>query len=146
VDSAGLAWLFVQGNSGNTHDPNPTVVPTAGDVMSEPRFVSVSLSGDVLIACNDAGFIRVVKNVLPPPAAPLWDPASKLTGQGMDLRWKSVSGRWYYLESTDSLEEASWSPLAALPSTGEMTNFVDTAALTRKRSFYRVRSFRSWPN
>jgi hypothetical protein len=64
----------------------------------------------------------------------------------MQLRWKSAAGRWYFLESADGLDEASWSPLTALPSAGDSTDFIDPAALTRKRSFYRLRSFRAWPN
>jgi hypothetical protein len=146
VDSAGLAWLFVQGNSGNTHDPNPSVVPTLWDVMSEPRSVSVSLSGDVVIACNDAGFVRIVKNILPLPEAPEWDSQSKLTAGGMDLRWESVPGRWYFLEKASGLDETSWAPLIALPSAGTLTQFTDGNAQGDARSFYRVRSFRAWPN
>jgi hypothetical protein len=146
IDSAGIAWSFIQGNSGNTHVANPSSVPTLGDVMSEPRSVSVSLSGDVIVACNDAGFVRIARNVLPPPAPPVWDANTKLTEQGMDLRWQSVPGRWYFLERAAGLGASAWSPLAALPSAGDSTGFVDTGSPANVRSFYRVRSFRAWPN
>jgi hypothetical protein len=146
IDSAGIAWIFIQGNSGNTHVANPMPVPTIGDVMSEPRSVSVSLSGDVIVACNDAGFIRIARNVLPPSAPPVWDANTALTGQGMNLRWKSVPGRWYFLERASGLGPSNWSPLAALPSAGDFTDFVDTEVSANLRSFYRVRSFRAWPN
>ncbi len=146
VDTSGNAWMFVQGNNGNTHSASPVTVPTPFDVMSEPRSVTVGLSGDVVIACNDAGFIRVVRNVLPPPAAPAWASSSALTPAGMALRWQSAANRWYYLEKSTSLDSSSWFPLAILPSAGTLTEYNDGEAITGPRAFYRVRSFRAWPN
>jgi hypothetical protein len=146
VDSAGLAWMFIQGNSGNTHTANPVTVPTTGEVMSEPRSVTVSLSGDVIIACNDAGFIRIARNVLPLPDAPEWDHQTGFTGTGLKLRWQSVPASWYFLERTTDLDPNAWSPLATMPSAGALTEFTDAGALTGGRSFYRLRSLRVWPN
>jgi len=146
IDSGGRAWLFVEGDNGNAHNPNPVAVPTSGIVMSEPRAVTVSLAGDVIITCNDAGFIRIVRSVLPPPAAPIWEQQTWLPGAGMKLRWQSTAGRWYFLERSSDLNPSFWSPLATLSSSGTFTEFTDSAALTSRRAFYRLRSFRSWPN
>jgi hypothetical protein len=121
-------------------------VPTTGEVMSEPRSVTVSLSGDVIIACNDAGFIRIARNVLPLPAAPEWDHQTGFTGTGLKLRWQSVPASWYFLERTTDLDPNAWSPLATMPSAGALTEFTDAGALTGGRSFYRLRSLRAWPN
>jgi hypothetical protein len=146
VDTAGKAWLFVQGDNGNAHVPGSVPVPATGfSVMSEPRSVTVSLSGDVLIACNDAGFIRIIRNVLPPPPPPVWETPA-LTATGMELQWQSAAGRWYFLERATTLDAAAWQPLATLPSAGALTEFTDPGAASGQRAFYRLRSFRDWPN
>jgi hypothetical protein len=145
VDVAGRAWMFVQGDNGNTHVGAPQAVPTAGLVMSEPRSVSVGLSGNVLIACNDSGFIRVVRNVLPRPATPVLQDVSMQAG-GVRLRWESDPLKWYYLEQSTDLAANVWQPLAALPATGTLSEFSDPAAFTDRRRFYRLKSFRTWPN
>lgn len=145
VDSGGRAWMFVQGDNGATHAGSPQPVPTAGLVMSEPRSVSVGLSGNVLIACNDSGFIRIVRNVLPAPAAPAWEPMTVQSG-GAKLAWQSDPVKWYFIEQSNSLTAGAWQPLAALPATGTATTFTDFGAPLNGRRFYRVRSFRAWPN
>jgi hypothetical protein len=145
VDSGGLAWMFVQGDNGITHFGSPAAVPTSFLVMSEPRSVSVSWSGNVLIACNDAGYVRIVRNVLPKPAAPVIESLT-LVPAGVRLRWQSDPSLWYYLEQNPSLAADAWSPLSALPATGTLTEFTDPAAATSARKFYRLRSLRAWPN
>ncbi len=145
IDTGGRAWMFIQGNSANVDNRNPVAVPTAEIIMSEPRSVSVSRTGDVLIASNDSGVIRIVRNTLPLPAAPAWEPLSLLPA-GARLRWQSDPVSWYFLEASSDLTSTAWSPLAALPATGSLTEFTDPAALTDARRFYRARSFRAWPN
>ena len=145
VDTAGRAWMFVQGDNGNTHATGSVAVPTAGLVMSEPRSVSVGLSGNVLIACNDAGFIRIVRSIAPKPAAPAWLPGS-ITPSGPVLQWQSTPGKWYYIERNSTLDSTGWQSAAWLPAAGATTGFTDTGAAASRRSFYRMVEFRGWPN
>jgi hypothetical protein len=145
VDSSGLAWMFVQGDNGSTHFGSPAAVPTSFLVMSEPRSVSVSWSGNVLIACNDAGYVRIVRSVLPKPPAPVFDSLTLLPA-GARLRWQSDPALWYFLEQSSSLAADGWFPLTALPATGTMTEYTDSAATGSSRKFYRLRSLRAWPN
>ena len=145
VDTGGRAWMFVEGDSGNTHVGGTVAVPTTFSVMSEPRSVTVSRSGDVVIACDDSGHIRLVRNILPLPAAPQWEPMAIQPG-GVRLRWQSDPARWYFMEHSAGLSAGGWSPLATLTATGTLTEFTDPAALTGARRFYRLRSFRAWPN
>jgi len=144
VDSGGLAWMFIQGDNGNTHFGSPVTVPTSYLVMSEPRSVSVSLSGNVVIACNDAGFVRRVVNTLPKPPAPVLNSLAILPA-GARLRWQSDPAGWYYVERSTTLA-GEWQPLAALPATGTQTEFTDAGAVGRVQGFYRLWSFRAWPN
>lgn len=149
VDTGGRAWLFVEGNNGNVHNPNAVPVPTANIIMSEPRSVTVSRSGDVLIACNDAGYIRIVRSILPSPPAPRWETSALQSGTGLRLRWQSTPGEWFLLErSTGGLTGDNWSALSTLPAaaSGMTTEFTDPSAAASPRTFYRLRSFLSWPN
>jgi len=145
VDSGGRAWMFVQGDNGNTHFGSPAAVPTSFLVMSEPRSVSVSWSGNVVFACNDAGYVRIVRNVLPKSPAPVLDSLTLLPA-GARLRWQSDPALWYFLEQSTSLAGNGWSPLTALPAAGNMTEYTDGTAAGTSRKFYRLRSLRAWPN
>jgi hypothetical protein len=144
VDSAGLAWMFVQGNNGSVHVAEDTTVPTSVLVMSEPRSVTVGISGNILIACNDSGYIRKVPSTVPLTAAPSGLTPS-LTSSGMGLTWQSTSGRWYYIERSSSLGSATWTGIKWLPATGVQSSFEDLTA-AGNRLFYRIREFRGWPN
>lgn len=146
VDTAGAAWMFIQGNGSDAHEPNPFPVPaTSRNMLAEIRSVSVSLSGDLLIACNDAGYIRKVTNVLPRPAAPQWEEAAYVPGAGKRLRWQSEPGQWYLLEHSTTMN-GDWSLLTQGEAAGASTEFTDAAAAREPRRFYRLHSFRGWPN
>lgn len=143
VDAAGRARMFVEGDSNNENDPGLIAVPTTRKVMSEPRSVSVGLNGDVVIACNDAGVIRIVRSVAPAVAAPVWEFVGPVAA-GFRLRWPSASDRWYMLEKSTSL--GNWAPLSTMPAAGAFTEFTDTSAPANPRLFYRLWSMRAWPN
>ncbi len=145
VDQDGEAHFFIQGSSANDHDPSFRVPADSGNKISEPRSVTVSLAGDVIIASNDVGYIRVVRNILPKPAPPVWDRLAFVPGTGMQLRWQSVPGSWYLLENSSSMTPGGWSGLSLLPSAGSLTTFTDPASGNLRR-FYRLNVLRGWPN
>jgi hypothetical protein len=146
VDSAGNARLFIQGNSASSHDPTFSIPANNSNKISEPRSVTVAPNGDVIIASNDAGYIRVVRSVLPAPEAPKWDALTFQPGTGMRLRWQSVPGQWYLLERSSSLLPNTWSGLSLQPAAGTLTEFIDQAATGTARRYYRLHSLRAWPN
>lgn len=142
----GEAHLFIQGNRAETHDPTFPVPANNENEISEPRSVTVSPAGDVIIASNDAGYIRIVRNILPAPAAPVWDQLTFVPGTGMRLRWRSAPGSWYLLERSAGMAAGSWSSLALTPATGILTEFTDTTAPGNPSRFYRLHVLRGWPN
>ena len=146
VSGNGEARLFINGDMRETHDDSFSVPATSSSKISEPRSVTVSLAGDVIIASNDAGYIRVVRNVLPRPALPVWDHLAFLPGSGMGLRWRSAPDSWYLIEYSSSLLSGTWNSLSLLPSNGSLSEFTDTTAALSPRRYYRVRGLRSWPN
>ena len=96
--------------------------------ISELRSVSVSPAGDVIIVSNDSGYIRIVRNILARPAAPVWDRLTFIPGTGMRQRWHSVPGSMYLLEHISTLTSGTWHSLPLLPSAGLFTEFTDTTA------------------
>jgi DNA-binding beta-propeller fold protein YncE len=147
VDAAGIAWLFIQGSRTEAHNASPFAVPaTDHDELSEPRCVSVAPNGDVIVASNDAGFIRIIRSELPPPAPPRWDDLTFLPGTGNRLRWQSKLGEWYLLEQSPSLFSGTWSKLSLAPGTGAISEYIDPEASSVPRRYYRLHSIRAWPN
>jgi hypothetical protein len=146
VDSAGDARLFIQGNSANAHDNTFSIPANSSSKISEPRSVSLAPNGDVIIASNDVGYIRVVRSVLPPPEPPKWDALTFQRGAGNRLRWQSVPGQWYLLELSASMLPDGWSSLSLQKATGTLSEFLDTGATSASRRFYRLHSLRAWPN
>ncbi|MEM7385680.1 MAG: hypothetical protein AAF514_12110 [Verrucomicrobiota bacterium] len=62
VDTKGIAHVFIEGRGrGNVHDGDGQSVKVPGEKISEPRAVTLAPNGDLLITCNDNGFVRVVK-------------------------------------------------------------------------------------
>lgn len=145
VDTAGKARVVVNGNDGSVHESSPQTLPTSGVVMSEPRFVSVAPNGDLLMATNDAGYIRRARQISPVPPAPPAQVSMTSLG-GLKLDWAGAGDKWYRVESTDALS-GSWTPRAVLapPYSGSAT-WTDPESTEFVRQFYRVREFRAWPN
>jgi hypothetical protein len=164
VDTDGEAHLFIQGNSANAHNPEPFPVPAEEDnEISEPRSVSLALNGDLLIATNDAGFIRRVRTRLPSPAPPrllsvteqtIFNNVNVLTRRTIKLTWESEPGQWYLIDRSTLMTANSWSGQALVPATAAETSYtvdlgplsVETGTPTVPREFYRLHSLRSWPN
>ncbi len=142
----GEARLFIRGDKRESHDDSFAVPATSENEISEPRSVTVSLAGDVIIASNDVGYIRVVRSILPRPAAPVWDQLAFLPGTGMRLRWRSGPESLYLIEHSPNLLSGSWNSLPLLPSGGTLTEFTDTTAPLNPRRYYRLRGLRAWPN
>ncbi len=148
VDTGGIIHLIVRGDDGKTHTTIPQPLPATGNTIAEPRFVSVAPNGDLLMATNDAGFIRRARYLGPvpnPPVLTILPPDS--AGGPVALRFDPPEESWYRLESTNDPAAPVWAPRLIGPSTGyplEWTDPVGTAV--QKRQSYRLRLFRSWPN
>ena len=63
IDTGGIIHLFLDGRNGDEyHSGDGEKFNTPGFKISEPRSVSVDYEGNILIAENDKGFIRKIKN------------------------------------------------------------------------------------
>ena len=62
VDSKGIANTFIHGSGrGNVWAGDGEPVTSPGEKISEPRAVTLAPNGDLIITCNDHGFVRIVK-------------------------------------------------------------------------------------
>ncbi len=113
VDTQGIIHLFLQGSgSGNIHAGDGEPVGSPGNKISEPRAVALSPYGDVLVTCNDTGYVRIIRKLKPLQLGQqiFHEPQGRI-----GLRWLAEPGHAYRIESSAS--GAAWSLLDAVPGT-----------------------------
>ncbi|HTH47762.1 MAG TPA: hypothetical protein VMB21_09650 [Candidatus Limnocylindria bacterium] len=115
VDTAGVLHLYIQGSGKNdtfliTDGRHPPL--TTGNVISQPRAVTLAPNGNLLLVSNDSGYLVSIANVAPPD-----QPEDLRLGydatQGITLHWTGVWGRGYRVEKTTVLGPAAWQPVGA---------------------------------
>lgn len=113
VDTAGIIHLFIQGRgTGNRNEANGQRPPIVSiDALSEPRSVALAPNGDLLIATNDTGYIRRVRNAVRPPA-PDWLLVDIPRHGAHRLRWAGDRRRIYLVERTGDPSAGRWDVLA----------------------------------
>lgn len=146
VDTAGKAWMFIEGDDNKVHFTDPVAVPTPAKAISEPRSISVALNGDILIATNDAGYIKRVRYTGPPPPGP---EDLFLTGNpenGFELKWTPGPGSHFRVESTSRPGLPAWSNGALTLSYGSPPIWFTGPQEPAGSRFFRIREIRAWPN
>jgi sugar lactone lactonase YvrE len=137
VDTAGIIHLYLEGRGNNDVRAGDGLHPPIFfDVMSEPRSVTLTPRGDLLIVTNDSGYVRVVKSACPPPVPEL-GPVTWLA-QGLRVSWSSQPTVPYIVERTTDLTDESWEVVAVETASGATTEFIDPLASQSARAFYRV--------
>lgn len=135
VDTAGIIHLYIEGRGGrDIREGEGLHPPIRFQVMSEPRSVRVAPNGDLIIVCNDSGYVRTVNSVCPPPLPAL--ELRRTPGQ-RTLHWQALPGVPYLVERSPDLRTGSWRALGFhIPREGD-TVFTDTGA-GGGQQFYRV--------
>lgn len=137
VDTQGIIHEFLSGRGkGNVYAGEGEPVTTPGEKISEPRSVTIAPNGDIVITCNDTGYLRVVKKVQ--PKAPKPTPQIRLDGkQSLRLLWNAEAGQISRLEHSPDLR--AWRTLKEFPanSKAEALEFVD-ATSNGSSKYYRV--------
>ena len=112
---------------------------TAGDYFAQPRAVTLAPNGNLLVMCNDSGFLFQVTSVSAPP--PLTNLRLSIPGtNGVSLRWTGVYGRGYRVERASDLSLGDWQPLGAtggVIADGQM-QFTDPQHATQAQGYYRI--------
>ncbi len=142
VDTAGVIHKYIKGKgSGDSYSLQDSVHPplTAFNNINQPRAVSLAPNGDLLVVCNDSGYVFKVNNAmtghLPSDLKP-----TALGIDGLHLNWSGLFGRGYRVQRTWSLSPADWQPIGAASGmpTGVPSTFVDADAAGHVQGYYRL--------
>jgi DNA-binding beta-propeller fold protein YncE len=147
VDGEGLIHKVLSGTRNSTvreGDGQPlTANPTAVKI-SEPRSVRVGYSGDLILATNDCGWIRVVR-ALPGSAAQSPLSLALTMDGGPRLSFEAEAGHDYWIERSSSLEPKGWATLVEFPqAVAGLKTFMDPSA-PPQAAYYRLIRTRAWP-
>lgn len=141
VDTGGVVHLYLRG-SGRRDGyslPDGAHPPlTADNYFAQPRSVTLAPNGNLLVVCNDSGFVFQVQDTTAPPTLDLQ--VGKRDADGVTLKWSGVYGRGYRVERASDLSSGNWQAIGAtgrLPSDGAI-EFTDSEGTGRPIGFYRV--------
>ncbi len=142
VDTTGVLHLYIQGSGKGdvfalTDGRHPPL--TTGNEISQPRAVTLSPNGSLLLVCNDSGYLVSVANIVP-PLVPNDVRLGYDVTNGVTLRWTGDAGRGYRIEKTADPANPQWAPIGAVmggPS-ASYTEVPDAGAGNLPWAFYRV--------
>jgi len=133
VDTNGYIHLLIDGDTSHTHAGDGEDLKTPGRKISEPRAVTLSPNGDLIVTENDYGYVRVVERIL--TVLDVTADAEK----GFTLTWSSLTGTNYEIQLKDDLSETTWRDLGEIPArSGDIVTFFTDAAAGKMKGFYRV--------
>jgi hypothetical protein len=120
-------------------DGQPITVDQNVSKLAEPRSIRYGWNGDLIICCNDSGFVRVVQTNQPKL------PLTVTQTTAGTLQWTGEPSKTYFVEATSQLQPGNWQTLAwRTPNTAGLQNLTRQGVLPG-REFYRVTAVRRWP-
>ena len=142
VDTEGVLHKYLRGSGrrdGYSLSDGLQPPLTGADYFAQPRAITLAPNGNLLVVCNDSGYVFQVKSVAtPPPVTNLQ--LSFLGTNGVSLRWIGTFGRGYRVERTFDLSPGAWQPVGATGGAfadGRM-QFIDAEPAGHPRCFYRI--------
>ncbi|MEY2411353.1 MAG: hypothetical protein QOF48_4023 [Verrucomicrobiota bacterium] len=110
----------------------------AQDYFAQPRAVTLAPNGNLLVVCNDSGFVFRVNNASVPDA-PSGIHMTLQGAGGVRLSWTGVFGHGYRVERATDLSPANWRGIGAVGGNPEgPTLFIDPQPATLSHGFYRI--------
>ena len=147
VDTTGVIHRYIHGRGskdyfhlGNgLHPPLLGVSPVNGEEwLSQPRAVTIAPNGNLLVVCNDSGYVFRVNNLVPHLPSNLH--SSHFDANGLLLNWGGIFSRGYLVQRTTSLLPANWQTIGAAAGNagGLPSEFLDPTAIGQATDFYRL--------
>ena len=141
VDTAGVIHRYLRGSgSGDSYALPDNVHPplTAQNYFNQPRAITLAPDGNLLVVCNDSGFVFRVNSVAPHLPGDLR--AAHFGAEGLRLNWSGLFGRGYLVQRTSALLPANWQTIGAAAGNagGVPSEFLDPAASGQTKDFYRL--------
>lgn len=113
VDTDGNIHLFMNGNGKGDKNFYNSTLPLSlplvfGLAQNQPRSVSVTPDGSLLVVSNDGGRVRKVQNICPPEMPTIQSVEIAGAPQQFHFTWDSTPGRSYLVESSSDMSADSW--------------------------------------
>lgn len=139
VDAAGVIFRYLNGSGKKDgyilpDGAHPPLVDK--NYFAQPRAVTVAPNGNLLVVCNDSGFLFRVQNLKPAYATNL-----TLRLQGMDslLEWVGDPKRGFRIQRSFDLSGSSaWDDLSAVSGEATKTLYTDSEQALAGHCFYRI--------
>ena len=113
----------------------PPVIGNGSSIWSQPRAVTITPAGSILITANDSGFVREFKTTVPPAAPALLQ--GHFDGTTWKLDWVSTPGTSYLVErSADLLTWALRGVVTPASASGEYSALLSGA---QPREYFRLK-------
>lgn len=127
VDTNSIAHEFIQGSGSST--------PLPYEEICEPRGISLTPWGDLVITENDHAVIRIVPRTL------AFSDASSDPASGFRLTWYSMPTADYAVQFRQNLTQTNWQTVAEKPGTlaDILSTYTDTNALSGSQGSYRIK-------
>ena len=112
---------------------------TAANYFAQPRAVTLAPNGNLLVVCNDSGFVFRV-NYTNAPVAPTGFRMNAMDTDGARMSWTGVFGRGYRVERSLDLQPGNWQPIGAAGGNpaGVATEFIDPESPAHPHGYYRL--------
>lgn len=142
VDTTGRLHKYLRGKgSGDTYVlPDGQHPPLVSQIyFSQPRAITLAPNSNLLVVCNDSGYVFRVSSVSPPD--PLLNLHITLSGaNSVHLIWTGVFSHGYRVERSLTLQSPAWLPVGAIGGTagGAVTDFIDPDAIPHPQGYYRI--------
>ena len=142
VDTAGVLHQYLRGKgSGDSYAlPGGQHPPlTSQDYFAQPRALTLAPNGNLIVACNDSGWLFQVTHTSTPPL-PSDCRLSVQGANGARLSWSGVFGYGYRVERSLDLMPESWQAIGAVGGNpaGVPCVFTDPDPADKPRCFYRL--------
>lgn len=142
VDTQGILHQYLRGRGNKdvfvlNEGEHPPLV--GADYFSQPRAVTLSPSGALLVVSNDSGFVFEVPDVsLPMPITGLG--VTVMPGQPPRLHWGGGVARGYRIERSATLSPPVWEALDAVAGAAPdgAASFTDIHPLAGSDGYYRI--------
>lgn len=109
---------------------------TDQNYFAQPRSVTLAPNGDLLVVCNDSGYVFRIKSAV--PSRPSGLRATLDSHQDLVLQWTGEFGRGYRVERSFDLKAASWTPVSAVGADRTRLAHFTEPTTGGSHAFYRV--------
>ena len=141
VDTGSVMHRYLKGSGrrDNYSLPDDQHPPLTGmDYFAQPRAVTLAPNGNLLVVCNDSGFVFRVNSVSPPDLLPDLHLNAQGTN-GASLSWTGVFSHGYRVERSFSLSPSGWQSVGAVGGNASgPTLFHDPEPAAHPQCYYRI--------